>query len=166
MQLRPAADRGRGARQPGELAERQDVYCNVEGGTTIIKIIPEGQRVKKGDILCELDSAALKDQLINQRITTKSAEANFLNAKLTREVAEIAVREYKEGVYVQDIQTVEGEIKLAESDLVRAEDRLEWAKRMFDKGYVSKATQGLRGAELREGQVHARAGPEQEERAR
>ena len=55
---------------------------------------------------------------INQRITTKSAEANFQNAKLTREVAEIAVSEYKEGVYVQDLQTVEGEIKLAESDLI------------------------------------------------
>jgi HlyD family secretion protein len=91
-------------------------------------------------VICTLDSASLRDQLVNQRITTKSAEANYLNAKLTREVAQIAVREYVEGVYVQDLATVEGEIKLAESDLMRAEDRLEWARRMFDKGYVSMAT--------------------------
>ena len=122
-----------------ESSKNEDVYCNVEGGTTIIKIVPEGQRVTKGTIICELDSASLKDQLINQRITTKSAEANFLNAKLTREVAEIAVKEYKEGVFVQDKATAEGEIKLAESDLTRSEDRLEWARRMFEKGYVSKA---------------------------
>jgi RND family efflux transporter MFP subunit len=128
------------ARGSLESSQNQDVYCNVEGGTTIISIVPEGQRIKKGDILCQLDSAALKDQLVNQRITTKSAEANFLNARLTREVAEIAVREYKEGVFVQDKQTVDGEIKLAESDRVRAEDRLDWADRMFKKGYVSKAT--------------------------
>src|SRR5262249_48031591 len=107
--------------------------------TTIIFIVPEGTRVKKGDRVCELDSASLRDQLVNQRITTKSAEANFQNAKLTREVAEIAVVEYEEGIYKQDLATVEGEIKLAESDLARSEDRLEWAQRMFDKGYVSMA---------------------------
>ena len=103
-------------------------------------IKPEGTRVKKGEIVCELDSAALNDQLVNQKITTKSAEANYENAKLTREVAEIAVVEYDEGIYKQDLATVEGEIKLAESDLSRSEDRLDWAQRMFEKGYVSMAT--------------------------
>jgi hypothetical protein len=34
---------------------------------------------------------------------------------------------------------VNGEIKLAESDLRRSQDRLEWARRMFDKGFVSRA---------------------------
>ena len=123
-----------------ESSQNVDVYCNVEGGTTIIKIVAEGVKVKKGDIVCELDSAALSDQLVNQRITTKSAEANFKNALLTREVAEIAVKEYVEGVYVQEKQSVDGEIALAKSDLVRSQDRQEWAERMFKKGYVSKAT--------------------------
>jgi HlyD family secretion protein len=122
-----------------ESSQNSDVYSNVEGSVTIIKIAPEGTKVKKDDIICELDSAALKDTLINQRITTESAKANYQNAKLTREVAEIAVIEYKEGIFVQDFATVEGEIKLAESDLIRSEDRLEWARRMFDKGYVSMA---------------------------
>ena len=103
-------------------------------------IKPEGTPVKKGEIVCQLDSASLKDQLVNQKITTKSAEANYENAKLTREVAEIAVVEYEEGIFKQDLATVEGEIKLAESDLSRSEDRLDWARRMFDKGYVSMAT--------------------------
>ncbi len=123
-----------------ESSQNVNVYCNVEGGTTIIKIVAEGVKVKKGDIVCELDSAALKDQLVNQRITTKSAEANYKNAKLTREVAEIAVKEYVEGVFVQELQSVNGEIALAKSDLVRSQDRQEWADRMYKKGYVSKAT--------------------------
>jgi HlyD family secretion protein len=96
--------------------------------------------VKKGEVICELDSASLRDQLVNQRITTESAKANFQNAKLTREVAEIAVKEYVEGIYIQDLQTVDGEIKLAESDLARSEDRVDWARRMYEKGYVSLAT--------------------------
>jgi HlyD family secretion protein len=123
-----------------ESSENKDAYCLVEGQTTIIMIKPEGTPVKKGDIVCQLDSASLKDQLVNQKITTKSAEANHENAKLTREVAEIAVVEYEEGIYKQDLSTVEGEIKLAESDLSRSEDRLDWARRMYTKGYVSKAT--------------------------
>ncbi|MHB1561875.1 MAG: efflux RND transporter periplasmic adaptor subunit, partial [Isosphaeraceae bacterium] len=102
-----------------ESSSNSDVYNQVEGSTTIIRIIPEGTRVKKGQIICELDSASLRDQLVNQKITTKSTEANFLNAKLTREVAEIAVKEYVEGVYVQELNSIESDIKLAESDLLR-----------------------------------------------
>jgi len=60
-----------------------------------------------------------RDQLINQQITTKSAAANYENAKLTREIAEIAVIEFSEGIFVQDQQTAEGLAKLAQSDLFR-----------------------------------------------
>jgi hypothetical protein len=82
-------------------------------------------------VLEEPDSPqSLEDQLLNLRITVKSAEANYLNAKLTREIAEIAIREYTEGVYVQDLQTVEGEITLARNDLERGRDLIEIAKEM------------------------------------
>jgi HlyD family secretion protein len=121
-----------------ESSDNIDGYCQVEGQTTIISILPEGQRVKKGDKVCELDSAALKDQLTNQKITTKGAEAAYQNAKLTREVAEIAVVEYVEGIYKQDLENVLGEMALAESEKRRGEDRLEWTKRMLEKGYLSK----------------------------
>jgi len=121
-----------------ESSENEDVYCKVEGQTTIIMIVPEGKRVKKDELVCELDSASLKDQLTSQMITTKGAEAAYLNAKLTREVAEIAVREYVEGIFKQDWETVQGEIALAEADRKRAEDRLEWSNKMLAKGYVSK----------------------------
>jgi multidrug efflux pump subunit AcrA (membrane-fusion protein) len=120
-----------------ESSQNEDVYCQVEGQTTIIMIVPEGKRVAKGDLVCELDSASLKDQLTNQTITTKGAEAAYQNAKLTREVAEIAVTEYEEGIFQQDYETVMGEIALANSDLKRAEDRLVWSKAMLLKGYIS-----------------------------
>jgi HlyD family secretion protein len=122
-----------------ESQKNQDAFCNVEGGTSIIMIKAEGTRVTKGELVCELDSAALRDSLTNQNITTKSAEANYKNAVLTREVAEIAVTEYVEGIFKQDMATVEGEIKLAESELSRALDRVDWAQRMSKKGYISMA---------------------------
>ena len=49
------------------------------------------------------------------------------------------LNEYKDGRFAQDLATAEGEIKLAETNLVRAEDELDWGRRMFQKGYSSMA---------------------------
>ena len=92
----------------------QEAFSQVEGRTTIISILPDGSQVKKGELVCELDSAALKDMLVNQTITTKSAEAAYQNAKLAREVAEIALTEYVEGILKQDRKTLKTTIASAE----------------------------------------------------
>ena len=105
----------------------EQAYCLVQGQTTIISIVPEGSLVKKGDLVCELDSAALKDQLINQQITVSSARANYENARLARESAEIAVVEYQEGIFRIEIQETAGNIKIAEAELALAEAELEAA---------------------------------------
>ena len=52
-----------------EASQSADAYCTVEGQTTIIMILPEGTPVKKGQIVCQLDSSSLRNQLVNQRIT-------------------------------------------------------------------------------------------------
>src|SRR4029079_6229749 len=114
-----------------ESSENQDVFCKVEGQTTIIVIVHEGKRLSKGDLVCELDSSALQDNLKNQKIATLGAEAAFKNAKLTREVAEIAVTEYLEGILKQELETIKGEIALADSERKRAEDRIVWSDRMY-----------------------------------
>ena len=49
--------------------------------------------------------------------------AAYQNAKLTREVAEIANVEYKEGIFVQDLEDVEGDIRVAGAELALAEGR-------------------------------------------
>jgi HlyD family secretion protein len=54
-------------------------------------------------------------------------------------VAEIAVKEYLEGSFPQDQQTIKGEIKLAESELARAGDRLAWSEKQMKEKRVSEA---------------------------
>ena len=49
------------------------------------------------------------------------------------------VTEYTDGIYLQDKQSTEGEIALAQSDMERAVDRVQWSDRMLLKGYNSKA---------------------------
>jgi HlyD family secretion protein len=57
-----------------------------------------------------------------------SAEANFQNAKLTREIAEIAVVEYVEGLLASETAEIQGEVKLGAAELDLAEAELEAAK--------------------------------------
>jgi RNA polymerase sigma factor (sigma-70 family) len=80
-----------------------------------------------------------RTRLREQQLATRKAKAHYEIAKLARELAEITVEEYEEVNYPRDLATVEGEVKLAETDLRRSEDRLDWARRMFDKGKLSAA---------------------------
>ena len=90
--------------------------------------LPEGTRVKKGEIVCELDSAALKDQLFNAQIAIKNAQVDYQNARAAREVAEIAVTEFIEGTFKHELDAVKGEVAVAESAIQKAERRLERAR--------------------------------------
>ncbi len=78
--------------------------------------------------LKEPPSSELRSQLMKIRRLEESSIANHRNAKLTREIAEIAEIEYKEGIYVQDLATIEGEIHQASSDRSRKQDMVEFAK--------------------------------------
>jgi RND family efflux transporter MFP subunit len=130
-----------------EASRVEPVTCQVEGGSTIIRIVPEGSRVKKGDLICELDSAGLKDQLINQTIARKRAEANYQNARLTREVAEIAVHEYEQGIYPADQKTLRDQIATAQAAVPKAVARRERIQRARHRLEAAK-TAGRLGATL------------------
>jgi HlyD family secretion protein len=122
----------------------QKFYSLVEGQTTIMDLVPDGSTVKKGQVICTLDSSMLKDQLVNQQIATQSADANHENAKLTREIAEIAVVEYVEGIFQFQFMETEGNIRIAEAELALANNRLNAVKKAKDKG----PEHVIKGAEL------------------
>jgi len=128
-------------RKGGEPAGggRIDVFNSVEGRVVVVTSRPNGARVENGDIVCELDANELGDRLATQEIAIRGAESDVHGARIAREVAVLAVIEYQEGTFIQELAATEGEIKLAESELSRAEDRVDWIRRMFNKGYASLA---------------------------
>ena len=107
-----------------EPSEKSYSYNSVQGQTTVISFVPDRSLVKKGDVVCELDSAVFRDQLVNQKIAFLSAQANYESAGLTREVAELAVVEYEEGIRKLQLQETEGNVKIAEAELTLAQDYL------------------------------------------
>ncbi|SIN75870.1 RND family efflux transporter, MFP subunit [Singulisphaera sp. GP187] len=93
--------------------------------TSIVSIVPDGSLVKKGDLVCELDSAVLRDQLTNQRLVVSGAERAYQKGKLGRELAESALDEYAQGIYVQEREALLGVIEIGQSAIQKAKGRLE-----------------------------------------
>ena len=124
--------------------ERLSVYnegrvLSSSGMTQILEVIPEGTAVKKGDLICRLNSSDYDELVRTQQMKTEQSRAALEQAQLNFEVAELAVREYGEGLRQQSVQEMDGQITLIESDLQRARDRLKWTEGMLAKGYVPVA---------------------------
>lgn len=124
---------------PRPSARAEDVFSESEGERVIVYIVPEGTHVAKGQVVCVLDAISAPLGLETQRITTAQAEASYQQAKLTREVAEMAAVESEKGVFRQDLETSNGNLAMAQAEMKRAEDRLAWSRRMHQKRFVSEA---------------------------
>jgi len=144
--------------ESGTIKPREQVILKseVEGTTSILWLIPEGTRVKKGDLLVELDASSLLDARIDQQIKVQNAEAAFVSAreeleivksqaesdielaKLTLEFAKQDLKKYLEGEYPTQLKQAQAQITLAEEELQRAEEQLKWSKKLFAEKYISQ----------------------------
>lgn len=122
----------------GSTEVRSEVKSMNTTGVAILKIVPEGIEVKKGDFLVELDSSQLRSDRLLQQIAVNTAEAAEIEAKNLYETTLIARQEYLEGVYVQERQTIESEVFVAQENVRRAQDYLEYSRKLAAKGYVNE----------------------------
>lgn len=121
-----------------ESASNVDVKCEVEGGSQILWIIGEGAEVKKGDELVRLDSSKIQVEITQQRILYERAAADLVKAKEDLSVAAIAVKEYEEGTFKQELQTADANVVIARENLKSSQNLLEHNERMFRKGYINR----------------------------
>ena len=110
------------------------------GSTRIISILEQGKRVAKGDVLCELDSSAFRDELQAQEIRWTKAKAAVEQVQTILEVNEITLIEYAKGIFPQDKQLVHRYIQTCQVESDRARKNLDWSKATAAKGFRS-ATQ-------------------------
>lgn len=109
------------------------------GSTRIISIIPEGTRVVAGEVVCELDSAAFRDELQAQQIRYLQAKSWVEQAKTILDVNEISLREYQEGIYPQDTQLIRQYITACRTEQKRVRLNLEWSRDAAKKGFRANA---------------------------
>lgn len=144
--------------ESGNIQAREQVVlkCEVEGQTTIIWIVEEGKHVKKGDLLVELDASERQDELLEQQIRVKNAEAAYIRAREALEItrsqgesdiskAELAyefarqdLKKYVEGEYPKELDEMNARIKLAEADLEDAQNTAQWSKKLYEEKYIAE----------------------------
>jgi len=119
----------------------------------ILSILPEGSRVKAGDVVCELDSSAFRDALQVQQIRTLQAKAWVEQAKSILQANEIALLEYEEGVFPQDIELVRHYVEICEIERSQARRNLAWARAALAKGFRTAAQLDADGATLQQAEI-------------
>ena len=138
-------------------AVNQEVIRNeVDGTSRVIYIIPEGEVVKSGDLLVELDSAEAVEKVNQQKLSFESAVQTFEAAKANLEIeqsrvqslidtailntnfAYIDYRKFREGDRLQQLRNAEILIQQAEESLKLNQNQLYWSQRLFDQGFEAK----------------------------
>ncbi len=84
-----------------------------------------------GGLMVAVLAAGLAFRVMSVRLSIREqqAQASYQQARLVREVAEYALKEYREGVYEQQKSTYLGQIALAEAERDRILDRLKSSSR-------------------------------------
>ncbi|WP_162275922.1 HlyD family secretion protein [Roseimaritima ulvae] len=120
-----------------ESSESEAIRCLAVGESVVLSVVPEGTRVKKGDLLVELDDSVLKQKLLEQQLEVAQSEvavkaaqtkvaqvterANGLLpfAKLQLEVAEKARDRYlsEDGAYQLELTKADRQISTAKHRL-------------------------------------------------
>lgn len=120
-----------------ESASNVDVKCEVAGGSTILWIVEDGERVVAGQEIVKLDQSTIDEQLNAQKIVHEKALATKIQAEQDYEAAKIAVDEYLEGTFKLELQTLMANVTIALENQRAAQNALEHTRRMFRKGFVT-----------------------------
>lgn len=120
-----------------ESARNLELKCEVPGPITILDIIQDGTHVEKGDQLVRLDSSTIEDQVNAQKIVVANAEAKKITEERNWAAAKIAVDEYREGTYKQQLEQCEANITVARQNLSTSENTLHYTEKMQRKGYAT-----------------------------
>ena len=123
---------------------------------TILSILPEGSRVKAGDIVCELDSSAFQDALVVQKLRHVQAKAWVEQARYALEAERIALREYEAGILPQDIELVRQNIGICQIEREQATRNLAWARAAFTKGFRTESQVNADASMLEQTQIALR----------
>ena len=114
----------------GQLALEEEAKLSFKTGGIIAKIyVSEGQSVRKGALLAELDLQEMNARNQQARIGTQQAAINIDNAKLALRLAQ---RDYDnaKGLYQDSVATLE-QLENAEVQLDNAKNQLEAAQKAY-----------------------------------
>ena len=144
--------------QAGELEAKnsKSITNDTDRQRKITYVVEDGAKVKKGDLILEMDSADLKDDLLriqadrsrmeadlnqsqqDNEISQVRYETDLNTAKLRLNQAQLDLKKYNEAEFPQMQRQKEIEITLAKEELSQEQNKLEWTKKLYAKGYANR----------------------------
>ena len=143
--------------EDGELKPREsaEIKCEVEGQSTILFVVEESTRVKKGDLLVELASDALEERRRSKQMEVDRIQAdyeaavaeleiqrnqnaaNIQAAEINLKVAGLDLEKYLKGDFVGQLKAVDLQIEQTEMEIKRKETDLDENRELAAKGWVT-----------------------------
>jgi HlyD family secretion protein len=132
-----------------------DIENKVEGITQIIWLAKEGTTVEKGEEVVKLDSSNLQLRKENLDLDLRKAESNLKIseemkliqemqnaankevAEVSMQLAELAFKQYREGVYPQRLANAQTARDMAQTNLDNKEQDLAQTMTLFARGFVT-----------------------------
>ena len=142
----------------GSVQSRDKVILRseLEGRNTILWVVEDGVNVNAGDLLVEFDAAALIEKRNDQEITANTAhgnliiaeerlevtkgecEGNMLEREVTLDLAKMALEKYEKGDFPEEKRQREADIALANEELQRASEKLDWSRKLAKEGFLTR----------------------------
>jgi RND family efflux transporter MFP subunit len=131
-----------------------DGICELNGSQNKISyLVPEGTKVKKGDVVCKFDGSEIQKNIAQQEIKYKQSmariettqqeveiqrnkgESDIIAAKVELTLAELDLEKYEKGDYPAEYTKQEGEMGLQKKDVEAESAKLEQYKALMKKGF-------------------------------
>lgn len=142
----------------GELQalDQIEVRSTLEQQATIVEIIEEGTTVKKGDVLCVLNTDNLTTELDTEEADLESSQAALFaaenayqiqvtenesavrDAELKLRLAQLTLQQWESGDRVMKLQELDLNIDEANRELARLEAKFEKNVGLLAEGFISK----------------------------
>jgi HlyD family secretion protein len=158
----------------GSIQSRDKVVIanELEGNNTVIWVIDEGVNVKAGDLLVEFNASDLIEKRNEQEIavgniesavtvthekleiTKGDCEASQLDSEVELQLAKMEREKYEQGDFPQLRRQYESETALADEEVQRATEKLEWSKRLADATFLTRTDLQADQLELKRRQIN------------
>lgn len=139
-----------------EAARQTEIRSELEKPSDIVFVMAEGSRVRQGDLLVELASETIKNDLDEELLRVEQARNDLIGAEnnleiqrnendsayraaiLKLELAQIEWNKWSEGDDVKRLQELRLNIETSEKDHDRALEKFMRSQRLFDSEFLSR----------------------------
>src|SRR5262249_49136165 len=104
----------------------------------IVELVPEGTRVREGDLLFKLDPTELERDVERAKQDVRQARVDIVVAEIEKKEAEAAVKTVEEGEGTLAVEEVKTRQQLAERKVARLRREVEQLTPLLDKGFITR----------------------------